>query len=95
MKAVILVAFISAMFAGSASAQTAEAQRACTDDAFRLCGAFIPDRDRVTACMIQNRNRVSAPCLAVMANYGRTDSQGKTYSARRVIGTTGSRVADE
>jgi len=95
MKALILTALMSAMLIGGASAQTSEAQQACTDDAFKLCGAFIPDRDKVTVCMIQNRNRVSSGCLAVMARYGRPDRQDKTYSARRAVSTTGSRVADE
>jgi hypothetical protein len=37
--------------AGAADAQNPDVQQACTPDAMRLCGQFIPDRDRVTACM--------------------------------------------
>ena len=36
-------------------AYTAEEQQACSGDAFRLCGAEIPDVDRVTVCMIRNK----------------------------------------
>jgi len=95
MKALILTAFISAMFIGGASAQTAEEQQACMDDAFKLCGAFIPDRAKVTVCMIQNRDRVSRGCYAVMARHGKPDQQDKTYSARRAASTTGSRASDQ
>jgi hypothetical protein len=28
----------------------------------RLCGEFVPDVDRITACMVKNRIRLSAPC---------------------------------
>jgi hypothetical protein len=43
-------------------AYTAEEQQACTPDAMRLCGAYIPDVDRITACMIQNRSQLSPEC---------------------------------
>jgi hypothetical protein len=43
-------------------AYSAEEQAACTDDAFRLCGAEIPDVDRVTACMVRQQSRLSAGC---------------------------------
>ena len=36
-----------------------------TGDAMRLCGAEIPDVDRVTACMIQKRSMLSDGCKAV------------------------------
>jgi hypothetical protein len=41
---------------------TAEEQQACQPDAMRLCGAFIPDVDRITACMIQNKSQLSPEC---------------------------------
>jgi hypothetical protein len=46
----------------SAFAYTPEQQQACTPDAMRLCGAFIPDVDRITACMIQNKSQLSPEC---------------------------------
>lgn len=45
-----------------ARAYTADQQQLCTPDAFRLCGPAIPDVDRVTACMIQNRALLSPGC---------------------------------
>lgn len=47
-----------------ASAYTPEQEQACTGDAMRLCGAFIPDVDRITACMISNKTQLSPGCRA-------------------------------
>ena len=44
---------------------TPEQQQACQPDAMRLCSEFVPDVDRITACMIKNRIRLSGPCRAV------------------------------
>ena len=41
---------------------TPEEQQACSDDAFRLCSAEIPDVDRVTVCMVRNRSQLSRGC---------------------------------
>lgn len=43
-------------------AYTPEQQQACTPDAMRICGAYIPDVDRITACMIQNQSQLSPEC---------------------------------
>jgi hypothetical protein len=54
---------------GTADAQenrgTMEQQMACTPDVWRLCGAQIPDVDRIVACLHQNTAQLSAPCRAV------------------------------
>jgi hypothetical protein len=52
------------LWAGTSEAYTPEQQAACTDDAFRLCGADIPDVDRVTACMVRNQTQLSPGCRA-------------------------------
>jgi hypothetical protein len=50
----------------SATAQGTERQReACTPDVFRLCGAYIPDADRITACLRGNGSRLSKACYDV------------------------------
>lgn len=46
----------------SAFAYTPEQQQACTPDAMRLCSAYIPDVDRITACMVQRRSQLSPEC---------------------------------
>ena len=45
-----------------AFAYSPEQQQACTPDAMRLCGAYIPDVDRITACMIQRKSQLSPEC---------------------------------
>jgi hypothetical protein len=53
---------------GAALAQhsgTLEQQMACTPDVFRLCGAQIPDENRIVACLRQNTVLLSGPCRAV------------------------------
>jgi hypothetical protein len=52
------------MWSTASQAYTPEQQQACTNDAFRLCGADIPDVDRVTACMVRNKSQLSPPCRA-------------------------------
>jgi hypothetical protein len=43
-----------------------EAQLQCTGDAVRLCSSDIPNIDRITACMKQQRSMLSAGCRDVM-----------------------------
>jgi hypothetical protein len=46
----------------SPSAQGTEQQRrARTPDLFRLCGAYMPDADRITACLRGNGPQLSRP----------------------------------
>jgi hypothetical protein len=47
---------------------TMEQQMACTPDVFRLCGAAIPDENRIVACLQANAPVLSAPCRAVFAS---------------------------
>ena len=51
-----------AMLPTASEAYTPEQQQACSDDAFRLCSAEIPDVDRVTACMILKKAQLSPGC---------------------------------
>jgi len=41
---------------------TPEQRQACAPDAMRLCGDFIPDVERITACMVKNRAHLSPAC---------------------------------
>jgi hypothetical protein len=66
--AAITAAFGLAFAAGStptAAQGTPEQRQACQPDAMRLCSEFVPDVDRITACMVKNRIRLSPPCRAV------------------------------
>jgi hypothetical protein len=61
------VASVLAVFLqSSAMAQGTDREReACTPDVFRLCGAYIPDADRITACLRNSGVRLSRPCYDV------------------------------
>ncbi len=50
------------MWPAASRAYTPEEQQACSGDAMRLCGAFVPDVDRITVCMIQNKSQLSPQC---------------------------------
>jgi hypothetical protein len=61
----MLVTLLSvSMWPAASRAYSPEQQQACTPDAMRLCGAFVPDVDRITACMIQNKSQLSPECRA-------------------------------
>jgi len=44
---------------------TPEQRAACEPDAMRLCNQYVPDVQRVSACMAHYRRYLSAPCRAV------------------------------
>lgn len=60
--AVMLMASSGAAFA---SKGTPEQREACTPDALRLCGQFIPDEDRIEACLRDAGPRLSRACYIV------------------------------
>ena len=62
-----------------------EQQQACTPDAMRLCGAYIPDVDRITVCMIQNKSRLSPACRA---HFRPDPSSAAPVNAARPLGIT-------
>ena len=84
MKFFVPIAIAFSLLSAPAMAIAQTAEQACTDDAFRLCGAFIPDRERVTVCMIQNKNKVSPACHAVMANYSQSRTSAKATAPRSI-----------
>ena len=65
----LILTFTLGMLGASHAQQFDErqAQAACQDDAFRLCQATIPDRDRTLACLIQNKTNLSGACRTVLA----------------------------
>jgi hypothetical protein len=66
----------SALWPEAGDAFTMDEQQACSGDAFRLCSSEIPDVDRITACMVQNRDQLSPACRAFFKN-------SETDAARR------------
>jgi hypothetical protein len=62
--------FMLAVYSNPSDAQqqgTPEERQACTPDAMRLCGEFIPDADKITACLKKNRNQLSPDCKLVFS----------------------------
>jgi hypothetical protein len=53
----------------SARADEQSDQQACMNDAMTICGQFIPDRERVGACLYSNRTRISPACRTAMQRY--------------------------
>ena len=53
------------MWTTASFAYSAQQQQLCTGDAMRLCGQYIPDVDRITACMTERYSQLSDGCKAV------------------------------
>jgi hypothetical protein len=66
----LATAFSLSTLPAAGQGYTPEQQQACTPDAMRLCGDYVPNVDRITACMIQKRSQLSAQCKV----YFRPDS---------------------
>lgn len=61
-----LIAVAVALCAQPAGAQGTDQEReACTPDAMRLCGQFIPDAGRIETCLRGAGPRLSPACYAV------------------------------
>ena len=58
----LTTALFASVLSTSAFAYTPEQEQACTPDAMRLCGNYIPDVDRITACMIARKSQLSPEC---------------------------------
>jgi len=58
----LATALAVSMWPAASQAYTPEQEQACSGDAMRVCGAFVPDVDRITVCMIQNRSQLSPGC---------------------------------
>jgi hypothetical protein len=70
------VALCAALWGSSAQAFTEEdQQRLCTPDVFRLCSAEIPDRARITACMMHKRAQLSEGCRSVFGKPAQSASR--------------------
>jgi hypothetical protein len=50
------------LWPAASRAYTPEQQQACSDDALRLCSADVPDVERITACMIRNKEQLTPGC---------------------------------
>lgn len=80
--AVSVIAIATWMQPGVSHAYTPEEQQACTPDAMRLCGDYVPDVDRITACMVQKKAQLSPQC-AVFFHRGPAPGQASARRASR------------
>jgi hypothetical protein len=48
--------------AGVKADDDALGRKLCMTDVFLVCAQYIPDRERITHCLISNRKRISQPC---------------------------------
>ena len=66
LPAALIFGGLSVATAQSRYQGSAEARQACTPDAMRLCSEFIPDAERVKACMLRKRAQLSQACRVAM-----------------------------
>ncbi len=70
--ALVLSVVLASSVCGLASARTRapslrdRQQAACYNDAQKLCGQFVPDVDKISACMKEKKAEVSAGCRKYM-----------------------------
>jgi hypothetical protein len=57
--------FALTLLTTGALAYSPQQEQMCTGDAMRLCGQYIPNVDRITACMVQKYSELSDGCKAV------------------------------
>ena len=78
-KAARPIAGVAALFglalllapAPAAAQGTPEQRAACEPDAMRLCGEFVPDVERIKACMYRKRAQLSPACRVYFGGGGR------------------------
>jgi hypothetical protein len=62
------IAILASVFmlpsAGFAARGTAEQRAACMGDVFQHCAAYIPNEDKIAACLIAKRYQLSPGCQA-------------------------------
>ncbi len=46
-----------------------DGKQACMQDAFAICGQFIPDHERVGTCLSANMTRISPACRELVKHF--------------------------
>jgi len=67
--AAFALAALAVALSPAAAAADDDGQNACMQDAFSICGQFIPNREQVAACLISNRSRVSPACRSALTRF--------------------------
>ena len=64
-KLLVATAFVFSLLTTSSFAYTQEQEAMCSGDAMRLCGEYIPNVERITACMVEKYSSLSDGCKAL------------------------------
>ena len=67
--AIISAVFCLMLSPAALRADPQQGRQACMNDAFTVCGQFIPNRDRVASCLISNRSRISLACREALKHF--------------------------
>jgi hypothetical protein len=76
----VLTLLIVAADARPAAAQSSDAADRCTADVMRLCNEFIPDADRIVACLKAKRRQLTPACLSALQPQGSRSSRRRHRS---------------
>jgi hypothetical protein len=80
-KLLVATSLMLGMLTTACFAYTQQQQQMCSGDAMRLCGAYIPDVDRITACMARLHDQLSEGCKAVFQMPAAAPATAATYTA--------------
>lgn len=62
----LVVGLIAVPCSGWAQSSEAERKDACTGDAFKLCAADIPNRQKIEQCLKAKRSQLTPACRTVI-----------------------------
>ena len=82
--ALIALALTFAISPAAAQQWTPKQRAACEPDAMRLCNQYVPDVQRVSACMSHYRRYLSPACRAVFYG-GQRKKLRRHHGSRRLI----------
>ena len=80
-KLLVATAFVLGTLTTVSHAYTQQQQEMCAGDAMRLCSAYIPDVDRITACMVSKHDQLSDGCKAVFEMPSAAPAPTASYSS--------------
>ena len=66
----LLTVLIVATDTRPAAAQASDAAERCTPDVMRLCNEFVPDADRIAACLKSKRKQLTPSCASALGPQG-------------------------
>jgi len=70
MTRIAIVVLALTAVAGIASAQDSKPRNPCGDDQAKLCVGVKPGEGRMIACMVKQKNKLSAECTQLLISMG-------------------------